>query len=222
MKQSLTAWVDDHDERWSFILLYVGGSVVLSIYAGLFWVAMLMLLHFLLEIWRQTLARAPVPLWQAMWEVKLDIALLLLAVNIALYAEVVIGALGAAHAARAGQALRGAQIATRFAIIEKSLRIFLLTMDDMTRVAGAIIRSIRGRKALESGPEAEDTSLPPATDIAASVQEDALYPWRNPGRGDKFAIIMGCFFLVMILLSPQLTAETMDAVMATIAAEFTP
>lgn len=145
MQESFKSWIDEHDERWSFILFYVGAAILLSIYATLFWVTLLMLCHYGLEIWRHYVIKAAHPILHALWEVKLDVALILFAFVITLYSDMVMAALGIGQAARAGQAVRGAQMLTRFAVIERALRIFFLTVDDITRVLLIGWRVIRGK-----------------------------------------------------------------------------
>jgi hypothetical protein len=133
-------WVRDHDDRLSFVLLYIGGAIALSVWLNLFWVAMLMLGHFALEIFRGHLLKAERPIFHALWEVKLDIGLLLFALVVALYADHVLALLGLGQAARAGQAARGLQAVAKFGIVERALRILVLTMDDIARLVQAVIK----------------------------------------------------------------------------------
>jgi len=57
-------WVREHDDRLTFVVLYVGGAIILRVWLNLFWVAMLMLGNFgLCRRRRATSARAePVPI----------------------------------------------------------------------------------------------------------------------------------------------------------------
>lgn len=208
-------WLHEHDDRWSFIVLYVGGAILLSVYAGLFWVGMLMLLHFLLELLRHSLAGIDKPFAHALWEVKLDIGLFLFALVIVLYSDSVLAALGLGHAARATQAMRGAQMATRFGIIQRSLRVFFMIVDDLTKFMLAVVKGITRSK--------NGGALPLSAAVREVVTEDESGPpWRRIGRGDyfSFAFMGGC--LAFLLLAPLLTGTAAVDCLAEILAELTP
>jgi hypothetical protein len=145
---SLRQWVRDHDESWIFVVVYLGLAVGLSVFVSLFWLVLVAGLHFLLEIFRQRFYRAnrKSVVLHALWEVKLDVGLVLLALMLVLYIEVVLGILGVQSAARAAAVSRaGARIGTRAAAWERNLRTFLLTVDEMIRVghAGVLLRKKR-------------------------------------------------------------------------------
>jgi hypothetical protein len=133
-------WVRDHDERWSFVVLYLGLAVGLSVFVSLFWLLVVGAVHFALECGRQAHYRngRVEVIGHALWEVKLDIGLILLALTLVLYIEVVLGLLGIQSAARAAAATRaGARLGTRAAAWERNIRTFLLTVDEMARIAYA-------------------------------------------------------------------------------------
>ena len=147
---SLREWVREHDEKWLFVVLYLGLAVGLSVLVSLFWLVVVGVLHFILELFRQAHYRdgARSVTLHALWEVKLDIALILLALMLVLYIEVVLGLLGIQSAARAAAVSRaGARVGTRAAAWERNLRTFLLTVDEMVRVvyAGVMLRKKRAR-----------------------------------------------------------------------------
>jgi hypothetical protein len=145
---SLRDWVRDHDESWIFVVVYLGLAVGLSVFVSLFWLVLVAGLHFLLEIFRQRFYRADRKsvVLHALWEVKLDVGLVLLALMLVLYIEVVLGILGIQSAARAAAVGRaGARVGARAAAWERNLRTFLLTVDEMIRVghAGVLLRRKR-------------------------------------------------------------------------------
>ena len=147
---SLREWVRDHDESWIFVVLYLGLAVGLSVFVSLFWLVVVAGLHFLLELVRQRHYREGPRsvVLHALWEVKLDVGLVLLALTLVLYIEVVLGILGIQSAARAAAVTRaGARVGTRAAAWERNLRTFLLTVDEMARVvhAGFMLRQKRKR-----------------------------------------------------------------------------
>jgi hypothetical protein len=201
-------WVRDHDDRLSFVLFYIGGAIILSVWLNLFWVAMLMLAHFGLEILRGHLLKAERPLMHALWEVKLDVGLLLFALVVAIYSEHVLALLGLGQAARAGQAARGLQVAAKFGIVERALRILVLTMDDIARLVQAVIKF-------------RNKSGQPAT---ARLQAEA--PDRSeassPAWGDIFSLGFAFACLLLILLTPSLTGASTADVGAHLLQELSP
>jgi len=164
-------WIREHDDRLSFVVLYISGAIILSIVLNLFWVMMLMLGHFILEIFRGYLIKTERPFTHALWEVKLDIGLVLFALVVALYAEHVLALLGLGQAARVGQAARGLEVAARFGIVERALRIFVLTIDDLARLVQA------GFKFRRRG--AEPTTTPPRDHVPPAAE---TVPWLSPDR----------------------------------------
>lgn len=201
MPTPLKRWVKDHDERWSFIFVYVGAAIILSIYANLFWVVLLMLGHYGLEVWRHYVIEVKKPLLTALWHVKLDIALVLFALVIALYAELVMAALGLGQAARAGQAVRGAQMLTRFAIIERGLRIFFLTIDDIARIGMIVWKVMKGKNG-KTKQDMDDARL------KLKEEEDRIHPQDKDGKlskGDIFSLSFGSLCLTLILAAPWAT-----------------
>ena len=142
---SLREWVRDHDESWIFVVLYLGLAVGLSVFVSLFWLVVVAGLHFLLELLRQRHYREGPRsvVLHALWEVKLDVGLVLLALTLVLYIEVILGILGIQSVGRAAAVTRaGARVGTRAAAWERNLRTFLLTVDEMARVvhAGVMLR----------------------------------------------------------------------------------
>lgn len=159
----LVHWMVHHDESWLFVAIYLGLAVGLSVFVSLFWLLVVALFHLLLEVVRQAYYRdtAGSVLLHAFWEIKMDLGLILLALSLVLYLEVVLGLLGLQSAARAAAVgrvthtgvragSRAAQSATRAvggggSAIEQWIRGFLLTVDDMVRVLFAILL-LRERK----------------------------------------------------------------------------
>lgn len=207
--KSAVDWIREHDDRLSFVILYIGGAIILSIWLNLFWVIVLMLVHFALEIVRGHLLEARRPLLHAIWEVKLDIALVLFALVVALYAEHVLAVLGLGQAARAGQAAtRGIQFANRFAVIERALRVIVLTMDDVARLFQAAIK-FRSRK---TAPEPQLAAVP-----GGEVTEP-----QGLQTGDVVTLTFGALCLALILLMPTLVGTEPDEVGRMILEEVSP
>jgi hypothetical protein len=169
---TLREWVRDHDEKWLFVVLYLGLAVGLSVLVSLFWLLVVAVLHLVLELVRQAQYRdgkVNVAL-HALWEVKLDVALILLALTLVLYIEVVLGLLGIQSAGRALAVSRaGSRVATRVAAWERNLRTFLLTVDEMARVAHAGFMLRRKRRDRVEASEASSAEL--AVEVATPILE---------------------------------------------------
>lgn len=210
--KSIIDWIHEHDDRLSFVILYIGGAIALSVWMNLFWVIMLMLCHFGLEIVRGRLIGERHPLPHALWEVKLDIALVLFAIVVALYSEHVLAALGIGQAARAGQAAtRGVQFASRFAVVERALRVALLTMDDIARLIQAAIK-FKNRRAV---PEPETGPAPDSGDPEAVAGERMT-------TGDIVTLAFGATCILLIMLMPTLLGTTPDQLGDQILEELSP
>jgi hypothetical protein len=108
-------WVRNHDESWLFVAIYIGLAVGLSVFVSLFWLVVVGVFHLALEILRQAYFRETrtSTVLHALWEIKMDVGLILLALTLVLYLEVVLGLLGLQSAARAAAATRVAQAGAR-------------------------------------------------------------------------------------------------------------
>ena len=138
MFASLHRWVLTHDDSKLFVVLYIGLAVLLAILLGLFWLTMVVCIHLVMEMIKQHhFDPRPLPaLTRSLWELKLDIGLVLCGLVIGLYIEVVFGLVGIGHAGRAG-----AQAAARAGMWPRVIRGVLLTLDDVALVAkGATLK----------------------------------------------------------------------------------
>lgn len=175
-------WLRKHDDQWGFTLVYITLAVVLSMAISLFWLVAVVAAHAMLEYWslgRQGVHRHR--LGWVVWHVKLDIALVLFALWLGLYIEVLFGIAGLSAAARAT-----AQTGARFLAWQRAVRGVLLTLDD----AAVVAKSVMGRNGSDT-PPANRRRIP---------------PWRcRWGVGDHISIAMGVLFAVLILLAPVLT-----------------
>jgi len=190
---ALKDWIKDHDDRWSFVLLYVGGAILLSVFLNLFWVVMLMAGNFCLKVYRNFLVAKPQPFLTSLWQVKLDIGLIFFALAIGLYADHIFAALGLSQAARAGQAVRGLQMATRFGVIERGLKVFFMTIDDQARLVNAIVKARSKKKSRVDIPE---EAIPEPEAHLPS------YPWKRWGKGDIFSVTFGLTCVGLIAAAP--------------------
>lgn len=214
-------WILQHDESWLFVGLYVALAVVLSIWISLFWLVAVISVHALFEWIRQSAQFESKPriAAEALWEIKLDIALILFALALALYMEIILGVLGLQSAARLGAAARTGSRALAW---ERALRGVLLSLDDAAQVARAFFRQDAKNGDAENGPAPQETA--PETSIPKTAPDaPEKNAWARPwGWGDKIAIGLGAICLLLMLLSPALTLHTPGSALATLAAELHP
>jgi hypothetical protein len=181
----LRRWVVEHDDSWLFIVSYVGLAVVLSIAFGLFWLCAVVAVHFGLECVRQahhTRGRADIAA-RALWEIKLDIALILFALVIVVYFEFVMGAAGLGGLAR-----MGAQAGARFAGWQRVIRGLLLTVDDAAQVGRA---ALPRRQTAGVNPAARKGSLGDRLSVGFGVVCLLLLVLAPPLLGTTYA--PGCW-----------------------------
>jgi hypothetical protein len=220
----LQDWVRDHDERWSFVLLYLGLAVGLSVFVSLFWLVVVAALHFALECGRQACYREGrgEVVGHALWEVKLDIGLVLLALTLVLYIDVVLGLLGLQSAARATAVTRaGARIGSRAAAWERNIRTFLLTVDEMARLVYAAVMVRRGeRGAAKAREESAEPVEAPRRRLAAP--EPSL-GWRGSwGIADRIGLLLVVSGVMLLLAAPFLTPHDWGTAVSTILSELAP
>jgi hypothetical protein len=211
----IRAWIINHDDSWLFITLYIGLAVVLSIWISLFWLVVVVAVHFAFEIIRQrenyTNWRAVVS--ESLWELKLDIALVLFALAVSLYMELALGVVGLRGAARiASTAQAGLRGSARFAAWQKLIRGLLLSVDDAAQVARVVAgkNNTRIANAMEVKPPLQKTLL---------SRNRWIGPWAH---GDWIAIGMGIVCFSLLVAAPFLTEHTFSSAIAALAAELHP
>jgi hypothetical protein len=200
----LRQWILNHDDSWWFIVPYIGLAVILSIVLSLFWLVMVVMVHIVLETLRQWYIKPE--FWgvisRVLWEVKLDIILVLFALVLSLYMELTLGILGIGNVARAG-ALAG----SRALVLQRVLRAILLSLDDMAQVLRVLLRR-KGGKDDDTEADAEPT-LPSS--------------WTgNWSRGDVFTIGFGVVCILLIVAAPIITHHTPSSTLETLIGELHP
>ncbi len=214
------AWIVNHDDRWLFTFFYIGLAVVLSIWISLFWLVALVGVHFLFELVRHSRHRTGLSgiLLEALWGVKLDVALVLFALVLSLYMEIALGVVGLSSATRAGAVT--ARSGIRFAGWQRLLRGFFLIIDDLAQVARVVGR--RRTKPIEPKPNPESlfTSSEP---VGPAGSISSLNSWTESwSRGDWVAIGLGAICCGLIIAAPWLTNRTLISVVQTLAMELHP
>lgn len=243
--QSLRDFIRHHDERWLFVGIYITLAVVLSIVLSLFWLVAVAGLHFGLELMRQAQFRQDRRdvVTHAMWEIKLDVALVLLALAMALYMNVILGVLGLQSAARAAAATR----VVRFTAWERNIRAVILLSDDLARVvqigvsrllrkprpeatpAPAAVAVRRDGRAVEVPLAAEGRAArdrPDPVEAAHPQQEkpaEVPASWRDPwSRGDRFTVALLAASVALVVVAPFLTEHTVLGATQALLAELHP
>ncbi len=216
---SLRTWIINHDESRAFIAAYIGLAVVLSAFVSLFWLLVVVGVHFCFEYIRQQhLDNLPgSTVGRALWELRLDLALIVFAMVIALYMEFVIGVAGLRLAPRLGRVVAvGSRGTARFAAWSRVLRAILLSLDDAGQlVRAAVMRRSRSNK---TDTVEDEEQSPPSPDASAS-EGGVSTGW---GWGDWFIALFFAVSLVLLLLTPILTDHTVASAVQSMLKELHP
>jgi hypothetical protein len=213
--RALRRFVLDHDDSRAFVFVYVGLALVLSVWISLFWLVAVVSVHAALEWAKQSHLRATARSAAAatLWELKLDLALVLFALALSLYMDVVLGLAGLGPAARVGAA--AARGGARVAAWQKAVRGILLSLDD----AAQAVRAFAARRRRPPGAAA---SVPDAADHPAAAGH-ADRPWIRPwSAGARFSLGFGAVCLLLLLLAPWLTGHGVAGALAVLAEELRP
>jgi len=183
----IKSWILNHDDSWVFMGSYILLAVTLSIWISLFWLVAVVAVHFVFEwVVQSDIDDRPVGvLARCLWETKLDIALVILALSIGVYMEVILGAAGLSGAARLG-----IQGSVRFAGWQNVIRGIILSLDDAAQVA---------RVAMKKGDNGDTEDSP------------FLFwgGWESKwGKGDYFTLSLGLLSIASICLAPNFTDHT--------------
>ena len=217
-------WVIEHDEKWIFTALYIGLSVILSILISLFWLLFVVLLHAVLEWIALTAKGEDRRIPKILWHLKLDFGLVLFALCLGLYLELLFGLVGLGSATRAAAQTGGRAIAW-----QKSLRAILLTLDDLAQIAKALAarrppppaaqKTFAARSPSPLAAQTESSTLAPIT----TPSLDDAPPWRKPlGTGDYISLILLITCTLLILLSPLFHEQGVQDVLTILASELHP
>ncbi len=200
---SLRQWILDHDDRWLFIITYITLAVVLSIWISLFWLVAVVAAHGALEWVRHQHfdARPRGIVIRVLWELKLDIALIILALVVTVYMEFILGLAGLSGVARAGLS-SGA----RFAGWQRAIRGVLLSVDDAAQLGRAVVR---GNDDDEQGD----------AERARCIWGGWTQPWSF---GDWLSLSLSAIGVVLIALCPMVTDHTVTSMWAEILHELHP
>lgn len=206
MRRRLAAgrrWLLDHDHRASFTVIYITLALVLSMAISMFWLVAVVAAHGIIEYW--SLGKEGIDqqrLGRTLWHTKLDIMLVLAALWLGLYIDLLFGVAGLSAAARTG-----AQASARFLAWQRTIRGVLLSVDEAALAAKAALS--RGESDDASSRRRRLTVPPP--------------PWqRRWSWGDRLTILTGLAFAIMILLSPWVTDHSLQEALLILANDLHP
>ena len=215
-------WILNHDDSKFFFIIYIGLSVVLSIFFGLFWLLAVVLVHLVLDIFVNAHSGKELKesILLGLWELKLDFSLVLFALSLAVYMDVIFGVLGigqgfrlaaqiGSRAARgssnvANMVSRSARIGVRFAGWQRLIRPILLSVDDGVQVLRTVI----------NGTNADKNILEQVQDI----KEKAI----TVSQGDRFVLGFTAIILFSIVVSPLILEYSGKEVITKILVELKP
>ncbi len=195
-------WLVDHDNRTTFTILYITLALVLSMAISMFWLVAVVTAHGIIEYW--SLGRSGVfdrRLGRTLWHIKLDIALVLAALWLGLYIDLLFGIAGLSAAARTG-----AQATARFVAWQRTIRGVLLATDEAALAAKA---------ALGGGRHGEARTAP--------IRKVPPRPWRQRwGIGDWLTMGSIAVLLVLILAAPLITDHNVAEAIGILAEDLHP
>lgn len=196
----LRRWLLEHDHRVSFTVIYISLALVLSMAISMFWLVAVVAAHGAIEYWSLS-KRGPADhrLGRTLWHLKLDIALVLAALWLGLYIDLLFGVAGLGAAARTG-----AQVSARVVAWQRTIRGVLLSVDEAALAAKAAL----GGGGAEAGP---------------ARRREAPLPWREPWSwGDRLTVSSAALLFVLILLTPVLTEHSVVEALQVLAADLHP
>jgi hypothetical protein len=231
---SLINWVLSHDEKIGFIFFYIGLSLILSLALGLFWLLLIVFLHWVLELVVHSYKSNNFffALGNSFWEIKLDIGLVLMALWLAVYLDFIFGiaGLGVAarsvaqignHTLRSGSRLAGtssniAKTTVRFAGWQRIIRSSLLSLDDLVQIFRGIFKA-KDKKA-DIKESTKSCSYP-----AEKNQDSAINLWVGKWtNGDIASTAIIVVFASLLLMAPQMIGIPFDEVLQILIEELRP
>lgn len=202
MSSKVKKWIVNHDDSNLFLFLYISLAVILSIAISLFWLVVVVLIHFIFECIKQHELKKGFKgiLIRSSWELLLDFGLIFFALVIALYMDIILGAAGIGAGARAG-AQTLSKAGARFAGWQRAIRGILLSLDDVAQL----------------------TKFNKKEDTVAKAEITKYGGWTSEwGKGDKITISFTILSSILILISPLITDYSINEVLVVILDDLKP
>ncbi|RRR67041.1 MAG: hypothetical protein EI684_19700 [Candidatus Viridilinea halotolerans] len=222
--QRIQQWIMEHDDSTLFNVLYIGLALVLSIAFGLFWLVAVVGVHAMLEVFRQYKRGGSwgFAITEMIWELKLDLALILFAFVLAIYLEYIFGLAGLAAGSRvaAQSAGRVTQASNRAIMWQRLIRGFFLSLDDIGLALRAVFARMRGK---QPPVPAENAKLAAADATAVASDEPVQSSWRSSySRGTKATLGFAGCCLALLLVAPPIIGSTYAEVLTVLREELRP
>lgn len=199
-------FIVNHDDSWVFTLLYVGLAVTLSMYISMFWLIVVAFVHGAFE-WASLRLKGEYDglVVQVCWHLRLDIVLIVFALWLGVYIDVIFGALGLGAVARGG-----AQVGSRVLAWQRTVRGALLTLDDVVQVLKAIVvsRSTKAKEPESASGHAEGFTV-----------SDKGIAW---GKADVVLVLTGVLLAASVIAAPLLTEMEVGEVLDKVAGDLHP
>lgn len=231
----LREWIINHDDKTAFTVLYIGLSLALSIVFGLFWLVLIVFCHWILEMISQSFKSTNFLLafGNSLWEIKLDLALVFMALWLAVYLDFIFGIAGLGVAARSAAQITNQTIRTssrmasttgniakttvRFAGWQRIIRSTLLSVDD-------VLQSVRGIfKAKSKTGKITKTQDQEFDQIAGNQKKIKESLWAGKWTlGDKASVLILIIFICLIMTAPWIIDKSFNEVTNIILEELTP
>lgn len=194
-------WLLEHDYRPSFTVLYISLALILSMAISMFWLVAVVAAHGMLEYWAMgRTGPNDLRLGRTLWHIRLDILLVLAALWLGLYIDLLFGVAGLGAAARTG-----AQVSARVIAWQRAIRGALLTVDEAALAAKAAFGGKGG-----GAPKARTRRSEPP-------------PWRQAWSwADRLIVATTAILAVLILLTPVLTDHSLTEALAILADDLHP
>jgi hypothetical protein len=193
-------WLLDHDNRVTFTIIYITLALVLSMAISMFWLVVVVAAHGVIEYWSLgKLGLRKNRLGLTLWHIKLDIMLVLAALWLGLYIDLLFGVAGLSAAARTG-----AQVSARVLAWQRAIRGVLLSVDEAALAAKAALGGNAGHGGEKHGA-------------------DQAPPWRKRWSwGDRLTIGSSVVLAFLIVFSPLITDHSVTDALLILAEDLHP
>lgn len=217
-------WIINHDQSRAFNVLYISLAVILSVFVSLFWLVLIVGIHFVLEVIRQhhhCSGCTKKVLGRSFWQLKLDFSFVAFSFVADAYMGILLGMAGLGNISR----LRGFEQAdissgARLGGYERAVRGVVLSSDDIARTTSAAIghrdnikdderngasEDDRAKENYVPTPALPDSGQPLVQPGLASTDADLQVRWS---RRDYGTVAFGITCIVLLFLTPWLIGMT--------------
>jgi hypothetical protein len=214
----------NHDQSKAFNALYISLALILSVFVSLFWLVIIVGIHFMLELIRQhhhcsTCARKA--LGRSFWQLKLDLSFIAFSFVVDAYMGILLGVAGLGNISRLG-GIERAEISdgARLGGYERAVRGIVLSSDDIARTTSAAVGS-RGSPKDDKGNSTSEDDGDKNDDTRTTVMPDSGRPLVQPEltptdtdlqvrwtRKDYATVAFGITCVGLLFLTPWLIEMT--------------